>query len=195
MIRLRSDGSRGQAFPKMPHPVFHAPHPAGATNGTGGGGDRCLSPSVPFACVRTSITSMSNQPVLLTLQRRYTSSAIEDILLGQSKYIPNFASIHLLTSVHGAGLKTRQALSLGLCPRFQTFASRTIKNLEHPALAGARPTKRTCAARAGQSFGGERGLNLVECLLEVIDDVIDMLHTDAQTDGGGSDVLLGQFLG
>ena len=33
------------------------------------------------------ITSMSNQPVLLTLQRRYTSSAIEDILLGQSKYI------------------------------------------------------------------------------------------------------------
>ena len=64
-----------------------------------------------------------------------------------------------------------------------------------PALAGARPTKRTCAARAGQSFGGERGLNLVECLLEVIDDVIDMLHTDAQTDSGGSDVLLGQFLG
>ena len=30
---------------------------------------------------------MSNKPILLTFQRRYTSSAIEDILLGQSKYI------------------------------------------------------------------------------------------------------------
>ena len=26
----------------------------------------------------------------------------------------------VVTSVHGAGLKTRQALSLGHCPRFQT---------------------------------------------------------------------------
>ena len=40
------------------------------------------------------ITSMSNQPVLLTLQRRYTSSAIEDILLGQSKYILDYDLIY-----------------------------------------------------------------------------------------------------
>ena len=94
---------------------------------------------------------MSNQPVLLTLQRRYTSSAIEDILLGQSKYIPNFASIHLLTSVHGAGLKTRQALSLGLCPRFQTFASRTIKNPSALPLQERVPQKGRAPARAGCS--------------------------------------------
>ena len=30
---------------------------------------------------------MVNKPILLTFQRRYTSSAIGDILLGQSKYI------------------------------------------------------------------------------------------------------------
>ena len=138
---------------------------------------------------------MSNQPVLLTLQRRYTSSAIEDILLGQSKYIPNFASIHLLTSVHGAGLKTRQALSLGLCPRFQTFASRTIKNPSALPLQERVPQKGRALQGQGRGIRGREGLNLVECLLEVIDDVIDMLHTDAQTDGGGSDVLLGQFLG
>ena len=162
MIRLRSDGSRGQAFPKMPHPVFHAPHPAGATHGTGGGGgERCLSPSVPFAYVKTSspprITSISNQPVLLTFQRRYTSSAIEDILLGQSKYIPNFASIHLLTSVHGAGLKTRQALSLGLCPRFQTFASRTIKNPSALPLQERVPQKGRALQGQGRGTRGSEG--------------------------------------
>ena len=37
-------------------------------------------------------------------------------------------------------------------------------------------------------------LNLVECLGEVVDDVVDMLSTDRETHGGRSDVLLGQFL-
>ena len=152
MIRLRSDGSRGQAFPKMPYPVFHAPHPAGATHGTEGD-DRCLSPSVPFAYVKISrpprITSMSNQPVLLTFQRRYTSSAIEDILLGQSKY-PYFASIHLW-------LKTRQALSLGLCPRFQTFASRTIKNPSALPLQKRVPQKGRALQGQGRGTRGSEG--------------------------------------
>lgn len=36
-------------------------------------------------------------------------------------------------------------------------------------------------------------LYLCECLVEVSDDVIDMLHTDGETDGGRRDVLLGEF--
>ena len=37
-------------------------------------------------------------------------------------------------------------------------------------------------------------LNLVESLLQIIDDVVDVLSTDRETDGGRRDVLLGQFL-
>ena len=37
-------------------------------------------------------------------------------------------------------------------------------------------------------------LNLVESLRQVVDDVIDMLCADAQTDGRGRDMLLSQFL-
>jgi len=36
--------------------------------------------------------------------------------------------------------------------------------------------------------------NLIQCLSEVFDDVVDMLSTDAQANGGRCDVLLGQFL-
>ena len=39
---------------------------------------------------------MLNKPILLTFQRRYTSSAIEDILLGQSKYICSENSVFLI---------------------------------------------------------------------------------------------------
>ena len=38
-------------------------------------------------------------------------------------------------------------------------------------------------------------LDFVECLLQVVDDIVDMLGADAQTNGGRCDVLLGQFLG
>ena len=38
-------------------------------------------------------------------------------------------------------------------------------------------------------------LNLVEGLGEVVDDVVDVLSSDAQTDGRRRDVLLGKFLG
>ena len=37
-------------------------------------------------------------------------------------------------------------------------------------------------------------LDLVECLSEVFDDVVDMLRTDGETNGGRCDVLLSQFL-
>ena len=37
-------------------------------------------------------------------------------------------------------------------------------------------------------------LNLVESLRQVVDDVIDMLCADAQTDGRGRNLLLSQFL-
>ena len=37
--------------------------------------------------------------------------------------------------------------------------------------------------------------NLIQCLSEVFDDVVDMLSTDAQANGGRCDVLLGQLLG
>ena len=43
--------------------------------------------------------------------------------------------------------------------------------------------------------GRIRRLNLVERLREVVDDVVDMLRTDTQADGGRRDVLFGQFLG
>ena len=75
------------------------------------------------------------------------------------------------------------------------MSSRTIKNPSALPLQERVPQKGRALQGQGEGLGGVRGLNLVECLLEVIDDVIDMLHTDAQTDGGGSDVLLGQFLG
>jgi hypothetical protein len=35
---------------------------------------------------------------------------------------------------------------------------------------------------------------LIECLGEVVEDVIDVLRTDRETDGGRGDVLLLQFL-
>ena len=38
-------------------------------------------------------------------------------------------------------------------------------------------------------------LNLVESLGEVVDDVVDVLCTDAQAHRGRRDVLLGQLLG
>lgn len=38
-------------------------------------------------------------------------------------------------------------------------------------------------------------LDLFKRLIQIVDEVIDMLCTDAQTDGRWSDVLLGQFLG
>ena len=38
-------------------------------------------------------------------------------------------------------------------------------------------------------------LNLVECLGEVVDDIVDMLRADGEAYGGRRDVLLGQFLG
>ena len=38
-------------------------------------------------------------------------------------------------------------------------------------------------------------LDLVECLGKVLNDIVDMLCTDAQTHGGRRDVLLSQFLG
>ena len=37
-------------------------------------------------------------------------------------------------------------------------------------------------------------LNLIECLSQVFDDIVDVLSTDAQAHGGRSDVLLSQFL-
>ena len=37
-------------------------------------------------------------------------------------------------------------------------------------------------------------LNFPQCLSEVIDEVVDVLGTDAQTDGSRRDVLFGQFL-
>ena len=37
-------------------------------------------------------------------------------------------------------------------------------------------------------------LNFPQCLSEVIDDVVDVLGTDAQTDGSRRDVLFGQLL-
>ena len=38
-------------------------------------------------------------------------------------------------------------------------------------------------------------LNLLQRLGEVVEDVVDVLGADAEADGGGSDVLLGQLLG
>ena len=38
-------------------------------------------------------------------------------------------------------------------------------------------------------------LNLVECLCEIVNNVVDVLCTDAQAHGGRRDVLLGQLLG
>ena len=38
-------------------------------------------------------------------------------------------------------------------------------------------------------------VQLVECLCQVVDDVVDVFRAYAQADGGGRDVLLGQFLG
>ena len=38
-------------------------------------------------------------------------------------------------------------------------------------------------------------LNLVECLGEVVNDVVDVLSTDRETHGGRRDVLFGQLLG
>jgi len=45
------------------------------------------------------------------------------------------------------------------------------------------------------SYCESASLNLVECLCEVVDDVVDVLRADAETDGRRCDVLLGQFLG
>ena len=38
-------------------------------------------------------------------------------------------------------------------------------------------------------------LNLVECLSQVVDDVVDVLSTDGEAHGSRRDVLLGQLLG
>ena len=36
---------------------------------------------------------------------------------------------------------------------------------------------------------------MLKCLSEILDDVVDMLGADGETDGRRSDVLFGQFLG
>ena len=38
-------------------------------------------------------------------------------------------------------------------------------------------------------------LNLIQCLSQIFDDIIDVLCTNAQADGAGCDVLLCQLLG
>lgn len=38
-------------------------------------------------------------------------------------------------------------------------------------------------------------LDLSKCLIKVIDDVVNVLNTNAEAHGRGSDVLLGQLLG
>ena len=37
-------------------------------------------------------------------------------------------------------------------------------------------------------------LNLVECLSQIFDDIVDVLSADREAHGGRCDVLLGQFL-
>ena len=42
---------------------------------------------------------------------------------------------------------------------------------------------------------GNRTSNLIKCLRQIVDDVVDMLCANAQTDGRWRDMLFGQFLG